>query len=100
RLEPPSTLMHISSFAPLLSAAANVDCIWIMVAISSLGRARNNFDHAVMLGLGHRPALADSHQIAFTRAGFVVRVQLGRTAQQLAVQTVLFLTLHQHGDRL
>src|ERR1700742_751330 len=30
RFEPPSTLMHISSFAPLLSAAANVVCIWIM----------------------------------------------------------------------
>ena len=31
RREPPSTLMHISSLAPVLSATANRVCIWIMV---------------------------------------------------------------------
>src|SRR5574337_91863 len=34
RLEPPSTLMHITSLAPLLSAADSVLCIWIMTAPS------------------------------------------------------------------
>src|SRR5262249_51196118 len=31
RLEPPSTLMHWTRFAPLLSATSRLDCIWIMV---------------------------------------------------------------------
>src|SRR6185437_5961753 len=31
RLEPPSTLMHWTRLAPLLSATSRLDCIWIMV---------------------------------------------------------------------
>src|SRR5690348_14380943 len=31
RFEPPSTLMHWTRFAPLLSATSRLDCIWIMV---------------------------------------------------------------------
>src|SRR6185437_13800989 len=72
--------MHISSRAPLLSAAASMDCIWIMARLSSLGRARQHFHHAEMLGLGQRAAFGN--------------------AQQLAVQAVLFLTSEQHGHRL
>src|SRR5687768_15413855 len=30
RLEPPSTLMHWTRLAPLLSATSRLDCIWIM----------------------------------------------------------------------
>src|SRR6185437_15288441 len=92
--------MHISSFAPLLSAAANVDCIWIMLALSSFRRTGHDFDHAMVLGLRHRPALADAHQVTLAGAEVVVRVQLGRTAQQFAVQAVLLLAFHHHGDRL
>src|SRR6476659_2988556 len=36
RLEPPSTLMHWTRFAPLLSATSKLDCIWIMVRPYSL----------------------------------------------------------------
>src|SRR3954447_56261 len=31
RFEPPSTLMHWTRFAPLLSATSRLDCIWIIV---------------------------------------------------------------------
>src|SRR5438270_4592409 len=31
RFEPPSTLMHWTRLAPLLSATSRLDCIWIMV---------------------------------------------------------------------
>src|SRR5690348_12341194 len=93
--------MHISSRAPLLSAAASMDCIWIMARISSLGRARQHFHDAEMLGLGQRPAFGNAYQVALVAlAVLVVRVQLGRTTQQLAVQAVLFLTIDQHGHRL
>src|SRR5687768_8095391 len=52
RLEPPSTLMHWTRFAPLLSATSRLDCIWIIDPIpSSLqpGRARRS---AKLSGLG------------------------------------------------
>src|SRR5688500_20100478 len=35
RLEPPSTLMHWTRFAPLLSATSRLDCIWIIDPIPS-----------------------------------------------------------------
>src|SRR5574337_320182 len=93
--------MHISSRAPLLSAAASLVCIWIMFVGSSLRRARQHFHHAEMLGLGQRPALGDAHQVALVAlAVLVVRVQLGRTAQQLAVQAMLLLAGDQHGHSL
>src|SRR5690348_18185932 len=92
--------MHISSLAPLLSAAESVLCIWIMSAPSSDGRARDDFDHAVMLGLGQRTALGDADQVALVRTDVVLRVQLGRPADDLAQQAVLHLALDQDGDRL
>src|SRR5690348_3408223 len=93
--------MHISSRAPLLSAAASMDCIWIMFVRSSFRRARQHFHHAEMLGLRNRTALGDAHQVALVAlALLVVRVQLARTAQQLAVQAMLFLALDHDGDRL
>src|SRR3954471_13328162 len=36
RLEPPSTLMHWTRLAPLLSATSRLDCIWIIDPIPSL----------------------------------------------------------------
>src|SRR6185437_13703620 len=93
--------MHISSRAPLLSAAASMDCIWIMFVDSSFRGARQHFHDAEMLGLGQRAALGDAHQVALVAlALFVVRVQLARTAQQLAVQAVLLLAFDHHGDGL
>src|SRR5690606_15581968 len=35
RLEPPSTLMHWTRFAPLLSATSRFDCIWIIDPVPS-----------------------------------------------------------------
>src|SRR5690349_16833149 len=92
--------MHISSLAPLLSAAESVLCIWIMSAPSSDGRARDDFDHAVMLGLGQRTAFGDAHQVALVRTDVVLRVQLGRAPDDLAQQAMLHLALDQDGDRL
>src|SRR4029079_12185012 len=41
RFEPPSTLMHWTRLAPLLSATSRLDCIWIMVRpLSSQTRLR------------------------------------------------------------
>src|SRR4029077_19748467 len=39
RLEPPSTLMHMTRRAPELSATSRLVCIWIMMRISLYGRA-------------------------------------------------------------
>src|SRR5262249_13878502 len=36
RLEPPSTLMHWTRLAPLLSATSRLDCIWIIDPFLSL----------------------------------------------------------------
>ena len=59
------------------------------------------FDHAPVLGLRHRTHLGDADHVAFLAlAVLVVRVHLGRTAHDLAVQRMLHLALEQHGDRL
>src|SRR5690606_1252262 len=98
--------MHISSRAPLLSAAASMDCIWIMTAFSwvpalSFGGARDDLDDAPVLGLGQRAALGHAHDVAFlARALFIVGVQLGGTADVLAVQRVLDLAFDQDRHRL
>src|SRR4029077_16623966 len=41
RLEPPSTLMHWTRLAPLLSATSRLDCIWIIDPIPFLHFNRN-----------------------------------------------------------
>src|SRR5690606_5790292 len=65
-----------------------------------LGRARDDFDHAPVLGLGHRRDLHHADGVALV-AGVVgvVGVQLAGTADVLAVQRVLDLALDQdrHG---
>src|SRR5438445_7617664 len=98
--------MQNSSLAPLLSAAANVDCIWIMVLSPQpstllLRGARNDFDYAPVFGLRQRAAFSNAHHVTFLAlAVLVMRVHLGRTADDLAVQRMLHLALEQHGDRL
>src|SRR5688500_20231842 len=79
RLEPPSTLMHITSLAPELSATSRWLCIWIMIAPSSFGRAGDDFEHAPVLGLRQLRDLDTAHRVALV-AGVVgvVRVELSR----------------------
>src|SRR5688500_13710619 len=94
--------MHISSRAPLLSAAASVVCIWIMspsppALPRSCFSAREDLHDAPVLGLRQRTAFRDSDDVAFLAlAGLVVRMDLGRAAHDLAVQRVLHLALEQH----
>src|SRR3954447_5658261 len=55
RLEPPSTLMHWTRFAPLLSATSRLDCIWIMVRpLSSQIHSSVRFGGGFGLGLLRR----------------------------------------------
>src|ERR1700761_936043 len=75
RLEPPSTLMHMTRRAPELSATSRLVCIWIMMlSRSSLVRARAErsrylllllaADHRPALELGDRAMLLDPHHVA------------------------------------
>src|ERR1700710_2324788 len=63
RLEPPSTLMHWTRFAPLLSATSRLDCIWIIdpfpsqLACRNMGRAPPGSSKILCRGRPHpRPA--------------------------------------------
>src|SRR6186713_2655221 len=55
RLEPPSTLMHMTRRAPELSATSRLVCIWIIASASILHRARTLL--LLLLALDHHPAL-------------------------------------------
>src|SRR5690554_3145102 len=93
--------MHITSLAPELSATSRWLSVWIMSALrDSVGRARDDFDHAPVLGLGHRRDLYHADGVALAAGVLgVVGVQLAGTADVLAVQRVLDLALDQdrHG---
>src|SRR5579859_3426813 len=52
RFEPPSTLMHWTRLAPLLSATSRLDCIWIMVRPYSLSISSLGFRFGDIFGLG------------------------------------------------
>src|SRR6478672_806180 len=52
RFDPPSTLMHWTRFAPLLSATSRLDCIWIMVRPLSSQLSRSGVRFRGLLGLG------------------------------------------------
>src|SRR5690606_7474042 len=68
---------------------------------SLLGRARDDLDHAPVLGLRNRGHFHQADDVAFLRGVLgVVGVELGRTADVLAVQRVLDVALDQDGDRL
>src|ERR1022692_1320214 len=77
RLEPPSTLMHMTRRAPELSATSRFVCIWIMMRLSLFVRAiylgtwrSLSFlfliaaDHFPALELGDRATLFDPHRVA------------------------------------
>src|SRR5947209_12209358 len=62
RLEPPSTLMHMTRRAPELSATSRLLCIWIIGSGSrALGDDGVVGQHFPALGLGQRPRLLDAH---------------------------------------
>src|SRR5690554_8211667 len=90
--------MHITSLAPELSATSRWLSVWIMSALrDSVGRARDDFDHAPVLGLGHRRDLHHADRVALASAVLgVVGVQLAGTADVLAVQRVLEPALDQY----
>src|SRR5216684_3313699 len=77
RLEPPSTLMHMTRRAPELSATSRLVCIWIIGRLSvppARRQARSlqapslalllALDHDPALELGNRPMLLDLDQVA------------------------------------
>src|SRR5262249_55834847 len=72
RLEPPSTLMHMTRRAPELSATSRLVCIWIMMLSRSSLRSRLPRsrclllapDHRPVLVLGDRAILLDLHHVA------------------------------------
>src|ERR1039458_5698173 len=77
RLEPPSTLMHMTRRAPELSATSRFVCIWIMMRLSLFLRSiylrtwrSLSFlfliaaDHFPALELGDRATLFDPHRVA------------------------------------
>src|SRR6185437_10779013 len=102
--------MHIRVRAPLLSAALSIVCSWIMVYCLSRGlslgpsSARGLLEHRhdpPALVARQRPARSDLHQIPVARlALLVVRQQLRRAADELAVRRMLDEPLNLHGDRL
>src|ERR1700682_2620019 len=58
RLEPPSTLMHMTRRAPELSATSRLVCIWIIMLHSHLfPRSSRSYDSLFLLALSHFPAL-------------------------------------------
>src|SRR4051812_8708301 len=90
RLEPPSTLMHITRRAPELSATSRLLCIWIMGSgPRALGDDRVVGQNFPALGLGQRARLLDAHAVADLAAvGLVVRRVLLRARDELLVDRV------------
>src|SRR5947209_10137645 len=88
RLEPPSTLMHMTRRAPELSATSRLVCIWIMrqPSIPLIARALNRLlllapDHFPAFELRQGPALLDPHDVAdMMLVGLVMGVVLLRAA--------------------
>src|SRR6185369_11855297 len=105
RFEPPSTLMHWTRLAPLLSATSRLDCIWIMVQ-SSPSRGGGRFSaHAINdtpgLELRDRRAFLDADRLALMKGiGLVMSVIFLRTLDDLAVHRMLHPTLDLHDHRL
>src|SRR5215813_10639980 len=73
RLEPPSTLMHMTRRAPELSATSRLVCIWIMMLLSLLFPVRATRSDGLLLFAPdrgpaleprNRPMLLDPHRVA------------------------------------
>src|SRR4051794_19488676 len=118
RPEPPSTRMHKSSLAPVLSATRSRDSCWITsvswcvcwFSAGFAGRAWRNgwllglledLHHAPALGGAERTGLHEEDAVADAgRVGLVVGVQLVGTADDLAVERVLDPVLDSDDHRL
>src|SRR5215203_426104 len=88
--------MQRISRAPELSATLSLDSCWII----ALPRLLHHVDQAPALGLGERPGLDHADDVAFARlVALVVRVQLGRAADDLLVGPVPAGGVDADGDR-
>src|ERR1700721_815412 len=113
RLDPPSTLMHMTRRAPELSATSRLVCIWIMMLSGSFpvrarGRERSRYlllllrpAHRPALELGDRAVLLDPHHVADrVLVVLVMRVVLLRAAHGLLEHRVREAALDAHHARL
>src|SRR5207342_3586943 len=104
RAEPPSTRMHRTSLAPVLSATLQRVSCWITgLYLKSLGLLGpfDDLDHAPALGLRHRPGLHHADGVAHVGiVGLVVRGELRRAPHDLAVQRVSHLPVDADQDGL
>src|SRR5215510_1293354 len=92
--------MHISVRAPLLSAALSMVRIWIMAGSSARARALENLEQPPRLAPRQRAARRDADEVALAAlALLVVRQQLGRAADVLAVLRMLHEPLDLDRDR-
>src|SRR5215203_2845101 len=88
--------MQRISRAPELSATLSLDSCWII----ALPRLLHHVDQAPALGLGERPGLDHADHVALARlVALVVRVQLGRAADDLLVGPVPAGGVDADGDR-
>src|SRR5690625_8019166 len=84
RLEPPNTLMHITSRAPLLSATESLDCICIILLLRLLSPLQH-FYNVPGLGFGNGPNMLDAHSVALTAIIFrVMGMNLARATNVLS----------------
>src|SRR3954451_1519386 len=89
--------MHKSALAPVLSATRSRDSCWII----ELLRLLEDLHDAPALGRRQRPGLHEEHPVADTGGvGLVVRLDLGRTPDGLAVTRVLHPVLDLDRHRL
>src|SRR3954447_15038902 len=89
--------MQRISRAPELSATLSLDSCWII----ALPRLLHHVDQAPALGLGQRPGLDHADHVALAGlVALVVRVQLGRAADDLLVGAVTAGDVDADGDRL
>src|SRR5215204_5106390 len=89
--------MQRISRAPELSATLSLDSCWII----PLPRLLHHVDQAPTLGLRQRPGLDHSDHVALAGlVALIVRVQLGRAANDLLVGAVTASRVDANGDRL
>src|SRR5437764_9300310 len=67
RFDPPSTLMHWTRLAPLLSATSRLDCIWIIVRPYLLSNLRSGVRFSDVFGLGLLALLGGLFSLLFRR---------------------------------
>src|SRR6202140_854033 len=110
RLEPPSTLMHMTLRAPELSATSSLVCIWIMMVHPQLfPRASRSHDFLLLFALDdfpplqfrQRAPLLDPDQVAHREfVLLVVGVVFFRAAHRLLEHGMGVAALDLHDDGL